>query len=49
MIAVDIVGMQSCGDVMIMIGQHGRSVHEVIPTYLWGKDESRFYSSFIIT
>lgn len=27
--------MQACDDVMI--GQHGRSVHETIPAYLWGK------------
>ena len=43
------VGMQACGDVMIMIGQHGRSVHEVIPAYLWGKGDSHFFSCIIIT
>ena len=42
-------GMQACGDVMIMIGQHGRSVHEVIPAYLWGKGDSHFSSCCIIT
>ena len=40
------VGMH---DVMIMIGQHGRSVHEVIPAYLWGKGDSHFFSCIIIT
>ena len=42
------VGMQACGDVMIMIGQHGRSVHEFIPAYLWGRGDSHFSSCFII-
>ena len=36
------VGIQACGDAMIRIGQHGRSVHEVIPIYLWGKGDSHF-------
>ncbi len=36
------VGMQACGDVMI--GQHGRSVHKVIP-HICG---ANFSSSFII-
>ena len=35
------VGMQACGDVVIMIGQHGRSVHEA-PANLWGKGDSHF-------
>ena len=40
------VGIQACGDVMVMIGQHGR---EVIPAYLWGKGDSHFFSCIIIT
>ena len=38
------VGMQACGDVMIMIGQHGRSVHDLYPHILWGKGDSHFSS-----
>ena len=46
---VPFVGMQACGDVMIMIAQHGRSVHELYPHILWGKGDSHFSSCIIIT
>lgn len=38
-----VVGMQACHDVMI--GQHGWSVHEALPAYLWGKVDSHFIFS----
>ena len=40
------VGMQVCGDVMIMIGQHGRSMHELYPHILGSKGDSHFSSCF---
>lgn len=53
------VGMQACRDVMIVIGQYGRTVHKVIvqhgrsvhklsPAFLWAKGDSYFPSCFII-
>lgn len=43
------VRIQACGDVMIMIGPHARSVHELIPHTLWGKGDVHFLSSSVIT
>lgn len=42
------VGMQACRDVMIVIGQYGRTVHKLSPAFLWAKGDSYFPSCFII-
>ena len=38
-----VVGMQACGDVILMIGQHGRSMHEAIPHICGAKAIPTFY------
>lgn len=43
------VGMQASGDVMIIIGQHGRSLHELYPHFCGAKAMPTSLSSFVIT
>lgn len=44
---INYVRMHGCGDVMI--GQHERSVHEVLPALLWDKGDAHFTFFFTIT